>query len=213
MTIARDRHKKLPPLAQAMNSDEGFRRLQWRVVWVSVVASLAPCLVLGGCALVFLDELKEAYFEGAELWGWRVVAIGEEARGWISIGDKAVGVVAIGQRAVGVLAIGGIAIGLVAIGLMGMGVVAIGLLAVGLGSVGTFSLGWFSIGSVAMGRLAWGAVCVGWYAWGAVAVGAYAWGAMTCWGFFRAESRDFMPRRPPERERLLFPHWRPKPPG
>ena len=215
MTTVRHADKTLPPLAQAMSSDERFRRLFRWVVWASVITSLAPWLVLGGVALVFLDELKAAYFEGAELWGWRVVAIGEGARGWISIGDKAVGVVAIGPRAFGVFAAGGIAIGLVACGALGIGVVAIGALTVGLWSDGCISLGWISFGAVALGWLAFGSVGVGWYAWGAVAVGAYARGAAASRGVFWADSRDFMPpRRPPaERERLLFPHWRPKPSG
>ena len=212
MTIARHDEQTLPPLARRLCSEEGARGLYRRIFWVCLIATLAPSLILGAGALAFYDEIVEAYLNGTEIWEWPVVAIGEEAKGWISIGRRPVGVVAIGwPSAVGVFACGGVvAVGVVAVGPVGIGLVSVGFgLVIGVFSVGWVTLAWFSHGFVTAGRLAFGAVAVAWYAVANVAIGAYAWG-ISARGFYRAESRIVMPPRiPVGSERLLFPSWRP----
>ena len=226
MTVARIDKEALPPLAQRLCSNEGIRRLALRFSLAVLMGVLAPVSIAGAGALVYFDELKDGQI-GTEFWGFPVVAIGEEPRGWISIGRRPVGVVAIGDKhAVGVLAIAPVAIGLVAIGAMGIGVVSIGAMvigavsigamALGVWSLGAISIGLVSVGALATGRLAFGALTVGWYACGDIAVGAYAWGTLAC-GFYRAESWPNSPAAdrwrtavglPASREWLLFPNWR-----
>ena len=211
MTIARHDEQTMPPLARRLCTEEGARGLYQRILWVCLIATLAPSLVLGAGLLAFFHEIGEAYLNGTEIWGWPVVAIGEEARGWISIGRRPVGVVAIGSVAVGVFAVGPVAVGVVSAGVLAIGLVSVGpVLVIGVFSVGIVTLAWFSHGLIAAGRLAWGGiVAVGWYAVANVAIGAYAWG-ISARGFYRAESRIVMPPRPPVgSERLLFPNRRP----
>ena len=213
MTVARTDWESLPPLAQRLCRHGDLRGLIWRFAWVSMVAALAPLLIAGVGALIFLDELKEAHQGGTDVWGLPVVAIGEEPRGWISIGKRPVGVVAIGTGAMGVVAVGTMAIGVVAIGTIGIGIVSVGSLAVGLLSWGAVAIGFVSGGAFSLGWFAFGACVAGWYAYGAYAVGAYAWGA-AAWGLFRAETPAVKaPRRPVQKEALLFPNWRPPKPS
>ena len=212
MTIVRNEQEALPPLARRLGSEEGVRLILRRLLWVYLIA-LAPMLVLGVGHFAFFDEIEDAYLSGTEVWGWPVVAIGEDARGWISIGRRAVGAVAIGRNlALGVIAISPtVAIGLVSVSpLLCLGVVSFGFLAIGIWSLGIVTLGLASQGIFSIARLAFGRFAVGWYAVGDVAVAAYAWGR-SARGFFRAESRIPTPQRePPSGERLLFPNWQKK---
>ena len=206
MTIARNEQEALPPLARLWSSTDGMTRdLIWRFSRACLIAALAPVFVVGLGAVVFWGELSDAYSVGAEVWGGRVVAIGETARGWISIGLQPVGFVAIGEEAVGVIAIGNVAIGVVAIGVVGVGAVSVSVLSLGLWSLGVVSLGWVSSGVLSAGRIALGVAAAGWYAWGKQAIGVYAWGFFSAWGFKRAES-PIVPS-PAGVERLLFPNW------
>ncbi len=214
MTVARSKKETLPPLAQRLCSKEGARRL----VWFGLSVLIAPMLLAGLGALVFLDELKDAHQSGTEVWGLPVVAIGErgpmnifgweaavgdEPRGWISIGRRPVGLVAIGFQPTGVIAIGNYSVGVVAIGHLAIGVLPIGFTVVGLASLGFASVGWLSFG---MG-------CVGWHACGQCSLGAHAYG-YRAYGVYRASSyvvqkptRARLPPAPPL-EKLLFARWR-----
>lgn len=70
----------------------------------------------------------------------------------VAVGQEAVGFVAIGQLATGVIAIGQLSIGVVSIGQLSRGVISIGQLSCGLFSFGQLSLGGlWSGGMVAVG--------------------------------------------------------------
>ncbi len=209
MAIARNEQEALPKLAQLWASVEGMPQLRaWRFSRVCLIVALVPVFVVGWGAGTFLDELKDAYSADAEAWGWRIVAIGEGPRGWISIGEQPVGLVAIGTMPVGVLAIGDVATGVVAIGMVGVGAVSVSVVSLGLWSLGLVSTGWVASGSVAVGRIALGNIVAGWYACGKQAIGVYAWGSLLAWGFKRAQNTAPLPPAPPsETERLLFPNW------
>lgn len=209
MTIARNEQEALPKLARLWTSVEGMPQLlAWRFSRACLIIALVPVFVGGLGAVEFWDELRDAYSAGAEAWGWRIVAVGEAPRAWISIGREPLGFVAIGTMPVGVMAIGDVATGVVAIGLVCVGAVSVSVVSLGLWSLGLVSIGWVACGTVSTGWIALGNIVGGWYACGKQAIGVYAWGFQLAWGFKRAQRiAPLPPAPPPETERLLFPNW------
>ena len=116
--------------------------------------------------------------DDGSVWGWPLLAQGENARGWISIGARSVGLIAVGQQPTGVVAIGMFPVGVFSAGPVSLGIFSTGGVAVGLVPLGPVCAGWLSFGGVSLG----------WYAYGeGISVGAYAWG-YRAHGYFFAHS-------------------------
>lgn len=140
-----------------------FRYGVFVIVPTFVVAIVAPLLVP----------------DDGSVWGWPLLAQGENARGWISIGARSVGLIAVGQQPTGVVAIGMFPVGVFSAGPVSLGVFSTGAVAVGFVPLGPVCAGWLSFGGVSLG----------WYAYGeGSSVGAYAWGHRAH-GYFFAHSR------------------------
>ena len=137
-------------------------------------------LVFGGALGLLVLGLSWPLSPDDSLWGWKLVARGDDARGWIAIGARPVGVVAIGMQPTGVFALGLVSVGIFSVGSFSVGVFSIGLFALGLVSRGAGAAGWLSFGEH-LGS-------VGWYSHADEAsLGAYSWGRRA-WGYYFASS-------------------------
>ncbi len=173
MSIARFGHSSLPAVAKRLEADGERIRFRYGVFLVAAfaVATVAFLLVLHGPSNLLVPD-------DGKLWGWPLLAQGENARGWISIGARSVGLIAVGQQPTGVVAIGLLPVGVFSAGPVSFGVFATGACAVGFVSLGPASAGWLSFGGVSLG----------WYAYAeGGSVGAYAWGHRA-YGYFFAHS-------------------------
>lgn len=176
MSIARFGHSSLPAVAKRLEADGErifFRYGVFVIIPTFAVATVALLLVLFGPSNLLVPE-------DGSVWGWPLLAQGENARGWVSIGARSVGLIAVGQQPTGVVAMGWFPVGVFSVSpLFSFGVFPVGGVAVGLVSMGPFgSAGWLSFGPASLG----------WYAYGeGISVGAYAWGHRA-YGYFFAHS-------------------------
>lgn len=90
-----------------------------------------------------------------------IIAVGNEAEGWLALGGRARGVVALGGSAVGGIALGGTARGIIALGGVAVGGLALGGVAIGLAALGGAAVGGIAVGGGALGYLAVGGAAVG----------------------------------------------------
>lgn len=197
MSISRRNQSSNPRLAVLLDRDGSSIRRQFGVFMVAALAavSVAAILVLGLLWPLAPDE---------ELWGWQLIAWGDEARAWISIGVRPVGFVAIGGQPTGVFALGLVPIGVFSFGLYSLGVFSVGMFAAGLVSSGAGAAGWLS--------LAYDLGSAGWYSYAdGPSVGAYSWGRGAAYGYHFASARE-RPARPQGATRVRTSRSRAPPP-
>lgn len=164
----------MPSLAARL--DRGGRSIR-RQFTAFMLATLAIVCVAGVLVLSFSWPLAS----DDVLWGWKLVARGDDARGWVALGARPVGVVAIGMQPTGVFALGMFPIGIFSFGMTCLGVFSIGMFAVGFVSSGAGACGWLSFGGH-MGS-------VGWYSYADEAsIGAYSWGRRARGYYFASSS-------------------------